>query len=104
MNRNEEYFALLAQLEREAPASLEDCGERARKKARSRRGWRVSLASLGGIAAAFVLMVNLSIPFAMACARIPGLRELTAAVAFAPSLKAAVQNDFIPDIGPDPYN
>ncbi len=104
MNRNEEYFALLAQLEREAPASLEDCGERARKKARSRRGWRVSLASLGGIAAAFVLMVNLSIPFAMACARIPGLRELTAAVAFAPSLKAAVQNDFLQYIGQEQSN
>lgn len=99
MNRNEEYFALLEQLEGEPPTALEDCVEKARKKARARRGWRFSLASLGGMAAAFVLMVNVSLPFALACARIPGLKELTAAVAFAPSLKAAVQNDFLQYIG-----
>lgn len=104
MNRNEEYFALLGQLEREAPADLELCVEKARKRAQARRGWRVSLASLGGVAAAFVLMVNLSLPFALACARIPGLRELTAAVAFAPSLKAAVQNDFLQYIGQEKSN
>lgn len=104
MNRNEEYFALLGQLEKENPAALEDCVEKARKKARAHRGWRVSLASLGGMAAAFILMVNLSLPFAMACARIPGLRELTAAVAFAPSLKAAVQNDFLQYIGQEKSN
>lgn len=99
MNRNEEYRQLLSQLEQETPAALEGCVERARKKARRRRGWRTSLTSLGGVAAAFVLMVNLSTPFALACARIPGLRELTAAVALSPSLKAAVENDFVQLIG-----
>ena len=59
--------------------------EKARKRARRHRGWGTSLASLGGVAAAFVLLVNTSVPFAMACARIPGLRELTAAAAFSPS-------------------
>lgn len=98
MNRNEEYKLLLSQLE-EPPAALEDCVEKARKKARRSRGWRTSLASLGGVAAAFVLMVNVSVPFAMACSKIPGLRELTAAVVFSDSLKLAVENDFVQYIG-----
>ncbi len=98
MNRNEEYFALLTQLE-DTPPALEGCGERARKQARRHRGLGTSLASLGGIAAAFVLLVNTSVPFAMACARIPGLRELTAAVVFSDSLKLAVENDFVQYIG-----
>ncbi len=104
MNRNDEYKMLLSQLEQETPAALEGCVERARKRARRSRGWRTSLASLGGVAAAFVLMVNVSVPFAMACARIPGLRELTAAVAFSPSLKAAVQNDFLQYLGQEQSN
>lgn len=104
MNRNEEYFALLGQLERETPPDLEGCVKKARRRALAHRGWRVSLASLGGVAAAFVLMVNLSMPFALACARIPGLRELTTAVAFSPSLKAAVQNDFLQYIGQEQSN
>ena len=99
MNRNEEYQTLLSQLEQETPPPLGGCVERARKKARRRRGWGTSLASLGGVAAAFVLLVNTSVPFAMACARIPGLRELTAAVAFSPSLKTAVENDYVQLIG-----
>lgn len=103
MNRNEEYKLLLSQLE-EPPAALDGCVEKARKKARRHRGWETSLASLGGVAAAFVLMVNVSVPFAMACSKIPGLRELTAAVAFAPSLKAAVQNDFLQYIGQEQSN
>lgn len=104
MNRNEEYRTLLSQLEQESPAALDICVEKARRRARLRRGWETSLASLGGIAAAFVMMVNISVPFAMACSRIPGLRELTAAVAFAPSLKAAVQNDFLQYIGQEQSN
>lgn len=94
MNRNEEYRLLLEQLE-DTPHALDNCVERARRKARKRSGWRASFASLGGVAAAFVLAVNLSVPFAMACSQIPGLRELTAAVAFSSSLKAAVQNDHV---------
>ena len=104
MNRNEEYQMLLSQLEQETPPALDACVEKARKRARHRRGWRTSLVSLGGMAAAFVLAVNLSVPFALACAHIPGLRELTAAVAFAPSLKAAVQNDFVQYIGQEQSN
>src|SRR5699024_3152488 len=38
-------------------------------------------------------------PFALACARVPVLKELAAAVAFSPSLKAAVENDYVQYIG-----
>lgn len=99
MNRNEEYQLLLSQLEEETPEALEGCVERARKRARRSRGWRTSLASLGGVAAAFVLLVNTSVPFALACSKIPGLRELTASLVFSESLKLAVENDFVQYIG-----
>ena len=97
MNRNEEYWALAAQL-RETPPELEGTVERARARARKkhlRRWLGIPAASLGGVAAAFVLLVNCSLPFAQACGRIPGLRDLAAAVALSPSLKAAVENDFV---------
>ena len=62
MNRNEEYQMLLSQLEQETPTALDACVEKARDRARRRRGWGASLASLGGVAAAFVLLVNTSVP------------------------------------------
>lgn len=103
MNRQEEYDLLLSQLEQEPiPAALDHCVEQARRRAKRhsrRKSWGASLASLGGAAAAFALAVNLSIPFAMACGRVPGLKELAAAVALSPSLKAAVQNDFVQLVG-----
>ena len=100
MNRMEEYEALLRQPE-ELPPALEDAVGRARARARRRR-WRRFTAPAGSVAAVFavfVLMVNLWTPFALACARVPVLKELTAAVAFSPSLKAAVENDYVQYIG-----
>ncbi len=102
MNRNEEYAALLTQLDAEGvPTALDDCMDRAMKRARrhSRRDWGAVLASLAGAAAAFALAVNLSVPFAMACKRFPVLKELAAAVALSPSLKAAVENDYVQYVG-----
>jgi hypothetical protein len=49
--------------------------------------------------AVFVLLVNVSMPFAKACGRVPLLRELAAAVAFSPSLSAAVENEYVQPIG-----
>ncbi len=97
MNRNEEYWALVAQLS-DTPPELAGTVERARARARKRtlnRWLGIPVASLGGAAAAFVLLVNCCVPFAQACGRIPGLRDLAAAVALSPSLKAAVENDFV---------
>ena len=89
MNRNEEYRALLAEMEgAPLPAALEGCAVKAAAKARRRRRRNLcsTLASLGGAAAAFVLAVNLSLPFAMACRKVPVLKELAAAVALSPCL------------------
>lgn len=97
MNRMEEYGALLAELEK-TPPELADTVERGRRRCRRSRvlrRWGVSAASFAGAAAAFVLLVNVSIPFARACGNIPLLRELAAAVAFSPSLKAAVEHDYV---------
>ena len=97
MNRNEEYWALVAQLS-DTPPELAGTVERARARARKRtlnRWLGIPVASLGGAAAAFVLLVNCCVPFAQACGRIPGLRDLAAAGALSPSLKAAVENDFV---------
>lgn len=103
MNRNEEYRALLAQLEdTPLPPALTDSVPRARARARRqsrRRRWETSLASLGGAAAAFALAVNLSAPFALACGKVPILKELAAAVATSPSMKAAIEHDYIQYVG-----
>ena len=101
MNRTEEYWALVAQL-RETPPELAGTVDRARARARrKRRGKRlgIPLASLGGVAAAFVVLVNCSTPFAMACRRVPFVRELAQAVALRPSLKAAFENDYVQPVG-----
>ena len=102
MNRNAEYQTLLAELET-TPDGLEDTVQRAvarKKLARKRR--LVLLTPVLGAAACFtlfVLLVNLSIPFASACGRVPWLRDLAKAVAFSPSLSAAVENEYVQPIG-----
>ena len=101
MDRMEEYKALRDAPE-ELPPALEGAVARARARARRRRLWRRISAPAGSAAAvfaAFVLLVNLSTPFALACGRVPVLKELAAAVAFSPSLKAAVENDYVQYIG-----
>lgn len=102
MTRNEEYETLLAELER-APAELESTVERALKRKtasrKKRRAFGVSAAGLAACFAAFVLLVNLSIPFARACGSVPLLRELAKAVAWSPSLSAAVENEYVQPIG-----
>ena len=101
MNRMEEYLALQAELTRWPPA-LDGTAERARRRARRRRRERrigFSVGSLAGICAAFVLAVNVLPTFALACGRVPVLREIAAAVAFSPSLSAAVEHDYVQYVG-----
>lgn len=102
MNRNAEYQSLLAELE-SLPDGLQYTVQRAqaRKKALQRRRRIFWTPVLGAAAcfAAFVLLVNLSVPFASACGRVPWLRELAKAVAFSPSLSAAVENEYVQPIG-----
>ena len=102
MNRNEEYQTLLLELEA-VPDGLRDTEQRAltRGIALQKRRRLVLTPILGAAACftAFVLLVNLSIPFASACGRVPWLRELAKAVAFSPSLSAAVENEYVQPIG-----
>ena len=102
MNRNDEYQSLLVELET-VPDGLQDLVQRAsaRKTAlqKRRRLILTPVLSMAACFTAFVLLVNLSIPFASACGRVPWLRELAKAVAFSPSLSAAVENEYVQPIG-----
>lgn len=94
MNRNEEFFELLTDLEKNAPdlsASV--------RKARERRSRSVflyrPLAGLAACFALFVLLVNVSAPVAKACANVPILKQLAEAATFSRSLSDAVENDYV---------
>lgn len=100
-NRTEEYWTLVSELS-QPPQELEGSVERARKRARRAAPLRrlaAPAASLAAVAATFVLLVNVSVPFALACSGVPIVRELAAAVAFSPSLSAAVAHDYVQYIG-----
>ena len=101
MNRNEEYKALLQELE-PVPTALDGAAERALRRRRRDRRLRIFGVPAGSLAAcfiAFVLLVNLFPPFARACGNVPVLRALAQAVAWSPSLSAAVENDYVQPIG-----
>lgn len=102
MTRNEEYAALLAALE-QAPAELEGTVKKALKRGKNsqkkRRAFIISAGSFAACFGAFILLVNLSVPFARACGNVPLLRELAKAVAWSPSLSAAVENDYVQPMG-----
>ena len=102
MTRHEEYKALLAELEH-TPPELESTVEKALKREKTlqikRRAFGCSAAGLAACFAGFILLVNLSVPFARACGNIPVLRELAKAVAWSPSLSAAVENDYVQPMG-----
>lgn len=93
--RMEEYRALCAALEQTPPA-LEYTVQRAENRAKTRRRRRLArLTGAVSLCAAFVLLVNTSTTFAYACGRVPLLKELAQAVAFSPSLSAAVENEYV---------
>ena len=98
MNRNQEYEALLAELSN-TPKELETTVNKAMKRIntsqKKRRVWGASLGSLAACFAGFVLLVNLSVPFAQACGSVPLLSALAKAVSWSPSLSAAVENDYV---------
>lgn len=100
MNRREEYRALMGELEQTPPelsCTVTRARERAKRKKTDRalRLFGLPLAGAGGLAMAFVLLVNLSLPAALACVEVPVLKELMAAVAFSDTLKAMVRSDFV---------
>jgi hypothetical protein len=101
MDRLEEYRALLQELET-TPARLESAVPRARARVRRQKLRRAVGMPLAGLAAAcvcFVLLVNVSAPFAAACADLPFLKELAQVVSFNPSLSAAVEHHWVQSVG-----
>ena len=101
MTRAEEYNALLQELE-VTPDRLNFTVARAKARTRRqklRRCIGAPLISLSAACFAFVLLVNFSTPFAMACAKVPFFKELAEAVSFHPSLYAAVENEWVQPIG-----
>lgn len=97
MNRNEEYRALLAELEH-TPQALEYTLQRARARRRKHRLGRLLGIPAGSLAVCFLtfaLLVNLLPTFAYACGSVPVVRELAKAVAWSPSLSAAVDNEYV---------
>ena len=102
MNRNAEYEALLAELAA-TPPELDTTVDRALERRRAERRKRrrlfgIPAGSLAACFAAFVLLVNLFPTFAYACGGVPVLRELAKAVAWSPSLSAAVENQYVQPI------
>lgn len=101
MNRNDEYRALLQELETTPPA-LDTAVERALKRhraARKRRLWGIPVGSLAACFALFVGLVNAFPTFAAACEDVPVLGALAEAVRFSPSLSAAVEHDYVQPVG-----
>ena len=97
MTRQQELAVLLEALQTVPPA-LSGTARRAKARAKRRR-FGVSLGGLAAAAAAFVIVVNTMPTVALACGRIPVLRELAAAVAFSPSLSEAVRHDYVQYVG-----
>lgn len=101
MNRQQEYEALLQELEPTPPA-LDTAVDRAlerQRSARKRRLWGVPVGSLAACFLLFVGLVNAFPTFAAACEDVPVLGALAEAVRFSPSLSAAVEHDYVQPVG-----
>ena len=101
MTRMEEWSALQQTLE-QTPPELEDTVARAKNRAQKRiwakRLFGIPMAGAAALLAGFVLLVNLSTPFAYACADIPGLKPLVQAVAMNPSLRETLTHNYVQDV------
>lgn len=93
MDRKQEYNTLMQEL-RHTPPALEGTLDRALARRQARRRRLRPLRSLAAAAAVFVLLVNVSTPFAQACSNIPVLGWLAQAVCFSHSLSSAVEHDW----------
>ncbi len=101
MDRMEEYRDLMEELGRE-PEKLSGAVDRAERRARRTRAGRyagTAAAGLISLAACFALLVNICAPVALACGRVPILRDLAQAVIVSQSLSAAVANECVQLVG-----
>lgn len=98
MTRMEEFEALRQELTQTPPeleASVTRAKARAKKRFWKQRVFGVPIASAAALFAVFVVLVNVYVPFAYACAGVPGLKNLAQAVTFNPSLREALENDYV---------
>lgn len=102
MNRNEEFYQLKSNLEQK-PASLDHHIEKSIAKARVRKKrnfvLKTTLVSIISIFFSFVMLLNLSPAAAYAVSRIPIFKDLVCAISFDPSMKLAVENDYVQFVG-----
>ncbi len=101
MNRKDEYEKLLAELDTIPPELAHSVGRAKAKLKKTKNMRRMLVIPVSGLAVClifFTALVNISVPFAKACGRIPVLRKLAAAIAFSPSLSAAVENEYVQPI------
>lgn len=103
MNRNQEFEQLQVDLkEVQPPAKLENVYERAvykRQQKKRRRLFWIPVGSVVSFMLGFIFMINTFPAFAYACGKIPILKDLAQAVAFSPSLQAAIENEYVQPIG-----
>lgn len=96
MNRMEEYEAMLAELE---TVPVTDSVGRARKLCAKRTRLRHSLISTIAAFCVFVGMINVSPTVSAACREIPLLKELVELLTFNPSLRIAIEHDYVQMVG-----
>ena len=94
MNRMEEFALLQQELDRPVP-ELEHTVAKALRRRRRNRMIAGPLTSIAAVFAVFVALVNFSTPVAMACSKVPVLRELAEFVRFSQSLSQAVENEYV---------
>ena len=99
MDRNSEYNNLLQEIETPF-TGLENTVAKADAKLKThkknvRKYVKTPIVCMASFIFTFVVLVNSSSSFAYACGRIPLIKELAQAVAFSPSLSAAVENEFV---------
>lgn len=97
MNRNEEYIQLLAALDTPVAAAAYTLTRAKARFTRHRWIYRPA-AGFATVFVLFVLLVNFCTPVALACSKVPVLRELAEAVTFSRSLTDAVDNAYVQQI------
>ena len=100
MNRKEEYELLIQEIE-ETPIALDYTMQRMKAKLKVSR-WKGFIGvPIGGcltFLVVFTVLVNSVPTFAYSCGNIPVIKELAKAVAFSPSLDAALENKYVQPI------
>ena len=92
MNRMEEYAAMMEQLE-SIPVS-DPVGSAVRRCRRKQKMLR-PLAAAAAVFLLFLTMINVSPTAVAVCKEVPLLRELVELLTFNPSLRVAVENDYV---------